>query len=143
MTSRSSGPDVIVPVSTLGDIESRVGIPSIESLLAERDTLVREVATLRARHGSFGMYNDQRKVLLAQLSATLRAKAIEAETKVTEASLEEASHAHPDYIQWLAGMLLEKAQYFELENRIEGIGETIRRGDVIGRYLTAEIGLSR
>jgi hypothetical protein len=138
-----NGPDKFPTVSTLGEIESRVGIPSIESLLAERDTLVKEAGPLRAKHGSFGTYDDERKVLLAQLAVTLRAKALETGTKVTEASLDQAAHAHPDYVRWVADAIVEKARYFELENRIDGIGDTIRRGDVIARYLTAEVSLSR
>lgn len=141
--SRFDGPDVIAPVSTLGEIESRVGIPTIESLLAERDTLVKEIAPLRARHGPFGVYGDLRKVQLAQISERLRAHAVANGTKVTEASLDQASHAHPEYVEWVTAAVLEKARYFEIENRIDGIADLIQRGTAMARFVTAEVGLAR
>lgn len=136
-------PDVIPPVSTLGEIESRMGIPPLETLLAERDELVKQVAPLRAKHGPWGCYGDERKIELAKVAAMLRSQAVVENRKVTEASLEEASHAHPTYVGFVTTATEEKARYFELENRIEGIGELIQRGNVIARYLSSEIALSR
>jgi hypothetical protein len=36
----------------------------------------------------------------------------------------------------------EKAEWIVLENRITGINDTIQRGNVIGRYLAAELHLA-
>lgn len=134
---------MLPPVSTLGEIESRVGIPSIESLLAERDTLVKEVAPLRAKHGPFGTYDALRKVQLATIGAAIRAQAVLDERKITEAAIDEASHSDPAYVDWITQATREKTEWVLVENTIQGIGELIRRGDAIARYLTAEVGLSR
>jgi hypothetical protein len=136
-------PDTFPKVSVLGEIESRVGIPSIESLLAERDDLVKQVSVLRAKHGPFGLFDAERKVQLATIAASIRARALSDAKKVTEASIDEAAHADPRYVDWLTQMTQEKAEWAILENRIAGIGELIRRGDAVTRYLTAEVGLSR
>lgn len=127
----------------MGDIESRVGIPSIESLLVERDTLVKQVATLRAKHGPFGTFDALRKVELATIASSLRARALSEGRKITEAGIDEAAHADERYVRFITEATEEKAEWAVQENRISGIGDLIRRGDVIGRYLSQEIGLSR
>lgn len=130
--------DTIVARSPFGEIEARIGLMPIEELLAERDALVREIAPLRARHGPFGTYGDLRKIELAKVAAALRATAAAETRKVTEAALEEASHAAPSYIDFVTEATTEKARYFELENRIQGIEDTIRRANAVAQYLTAE-----
>lgn len=140
--SPSRGPDVLPPVSTLGDIESRMGLPSVESLLAERDTLVQQIATLRAKHGPFGTFEALRKIELATIASSLRARALSEVRKITEAAIDEAAHADERYVRFMAEATQEKAEWAVQENRIVGIGETINRGNVIGRYLAAELHLS-
>lgn len=135
-------PDVLPPVSTIGEIESRMGLPTLESLLAERDTLVKQVAILRATHGPFGTYEAMRKMQLASIGAILRAKAAEAGVKITEAAIEEGSHSHRDYLTFVTRATQEKAEWIVAENRITGINDTIQRGNVIGRYLAAELHLA-
>lgn len=137
------GPDALPPVSTIGEIESRMGLPTIESLLAERDMVVRDVATLRAMHGPFGTYEALRKIELARIGTVVRAKAVDAGTKITEAAIEEASHSHRDYFSFVTRATAEKAEWFVLENRIQGINDTINRGQAVARYLAAEVSLSR
>lgn len=128
-----------LPVS---DIERRMGLPALASLLAERDTLVKSVADLRARHGAFGTYNDLRKIQLSTIASMIRAKALEANTKVTEGFIEEQAHAHPDYVAFVTTATEEKARWAVTENQIEAITETVMRGNVLARYLSAEIGLT-
>lgn len=130
--------DTIVARSPFGEIEARIGLMPLEELLAERDALVREVAPLRARHGAFGTYGDLRKIELAKVAAVLRATAAAETRKVTEAALEEASHAAPSYIDFVTAATNEKARYFELENRIQGIEDTIQRANAVARYLASE-----
>lgn len=126
-----------------GEVESRLGIDPLEWLLAERDDLVKQVAPLRARHGSFGTFDALRKVELATIAASLRAQAVLDGRKVTEASLDESAHADSRYIAFIATATLEKAEWAVLENRIQGVNDTINRGNVVGRFLAQEAGLSR
>jgi len=135
-------PDTVAPVSTLSDIELRMGIPSLESLLAERDTLVKELAPLRAKHGPGGIFGDLRKAELAKVAAMIRAMAVGSQQKVTEAFIEESAHQHPTYTDFLTQATVEKARYFELENRAMGIADLIQRGNAVARYLAAEAHLS-
>lgn len=141
MTQR---PDVI-PVTALGEIESRIGIPPIESLLAERDALVKQVAPLRARHGFGGVWDDLRRLLRATIAMKIRAQAAATipPTKVTEAFLEDAAQDDADYLAFIEAGVLEKVQHTELENRITGINDLIRRGDAVARYAAQEVGLSK
>lgn len=135
--------DRLVARSPFGEIESRIGLMPIEELLAERDDLVRQVAPLRAKHGPFGTYGDLRKIELAKVAAMLRAGAVAETRKITEAAIEEASHAAPPYVQFVVESTEEKARYFELENRIQGIEDTIQRANAVARYLSAEAMLAR
>lgn len=136
-------PDRLPTVSTLGDIESRMGIPTIESLLAERDELVTQCAPLRAKHGPFGTFDALRKVQLATIAATIRAKAVEQGVKVTEASIDEAAHSSAEYADFIALGTREKTEWILVENSIQGINDTINRGNVVGRFLSQEVSLSR
>jgi hypothetical protein len=135
------GPDVFPPVTSLGEIEARMGLPSLESLLHERDTLVKQVADLRARHGPFGTYQDLRKIELARVAATVRARATVAGIKMTEAQIDEAAHADGAYIDFVTIATKQKTEWVILENRIQGIQDTILRANAIARYLSAELHL--
>jgi hypothetical protein len=135
-------PDVVTARSPLGDIEARVGIPPIEELLAERDTLVKKLAPLRAKHGPGGIFQDERKVELAKIAAALRATWVGEAKKVTEAQIEEASHSDPRYVDYIVKATVEKAEYVVLENTVQGISDTIQRGNVIARYLANEVTLT-
>lgn len=126
-----------------GEVESRLGIDPLEWLLAERDDLVKQVAPLRARHGPGGLFDDLRGVQRATVAMKLRAQAAASGTKVTEAYLEDASKADPDYVSFLTAGVLEKIQHTELENAITGINDQVRRGDAVARYLSQELGLQR
>lgn len=123
------------------DIENRLGIQPLEELLAERDALIKEVSMLRALHGSFGTWDDKRRVLRSTIAMKLRAKALESGTKVTEAWLEDAAQSDPDYVLFISDGTNEKARWHELENRIQGINDMIMRGQAISRFVTAELGL--
>jgi chorismate mutase len=125
------------------ETEIRMSLVPLEELLAERDDLVQQVARLRARHGSFGTWDAERKLKLAQLSAVVRAQAALEGKKITEAGIEESAHAHPEYAGFIADAVSEKADWILLENRIAGIQDTIQRGNVVGRYLALETTLVR
>lgn len=137
-------PDAVPPVRTyLGDVESRMGIQPLEELLAERDELVQQVAPLRARHGPFGSYSDLRKIELAQIAQVLRLQAMRDSVKQTEAALDEAAHADARYVAFVVQATKEKAEWAMLENRVQGINDTINRGQAIARFLASEAALAR
>lgn len=131
------------PRTPMQEVQDRMGITNVEELLAERDALVKTVAPLRARHGQGGVYNDQRKILLATIATKLRVEALEKAYKLTEAACDDAAHAAPEYIAFVERAAIEKAEWAIQENTIDGITETINRGQVVGRYLSQEVGLSK
>lgn len=122
----------------MGDMESKMGVQPIEELLAERDHLVNQVADLRARFGAFGTYNDLRKIELARIAGLIRAQALRDERKMTGAEVEDATHAHPDYVDFVTTATVERARWVKFEAAIEGIDFTINRGQAIARFATAE-----
>lgn len=125
------------------DVQDRMGISSIEELLAERDILVREVAYLRSRHGPGGVYTDLRKIKLALIAAKIRAEVLRDGKKITDGTVDDLAHADPAYIAFVAQATDEKADWAIKENQIDGITETINRGQVVGRFLAMELGLSK
>ena len=127
----------------MGDIESRMGIEPIDTLLAQRDALVKEVAPLRARHGPFGTYNDLRKIELAQVGTLIRANALNAGTKATEAFLDEQAHASTEYADFVIRATEEKARWAEVENQIQAVNDRILRANAVARFLAQEAALAR
>jgi hypothetical protein len=115
-----------------------MGLQPLEELLAERDVLVRKVADLRARHGAFGTYNDLRKIKLSAIAQLIRAKALRDRIKVTGPMVEDAAHADPRYVEFVTTATMERAQWAILENHIQGIDETIMRGQAIARFVSNE-----
>src|SRR3990167_5952971 len=129
--------------TALGDVEARMQLVPLETLLAERDALVKQVAPLRARHGTWGVYDDLRKVHLSKVATVIRAQAVAAGERKTEAQIEQEAHADERYVAWVVEATKQKERFYVLENRIQGITDTIMRGQAIARYLAQEVGLAR
>lgn len=121
----------------------RLGIVPLEGLLAERDALVKQVAPLRAKYGSFGTWDSIRKIELAKLAGIIRAKALESGKRLSNDEVDDLSHADPRYQDFVIEATRQRGEWTILENRISGIEETINRGQVIGRFLANEVGISR
>lgn len=118
-----------------------MGIVPLGELHAERDTLIRQVASLRARFGPGGTYDDLRKIELARIAQLLRASFVRDGVKFTEAQIDEAAHAHPDYVEHVTSATLDRAKWVELENRIQSIDETVNRGQAVARFVANELRL--
>lgn len=131
-------PDQVIALSPMAEIEERLGLDPVETLLHQRRALVEKVADLRARFGSFGTFDHIRKSELARLAGKLRAEYTAQNVKVTEAQLDQQAHAHPEYIRLITEATTQRAEWALLESDIEAIEWTIRRGDMIGRYLSSE-----
>ena len=125
-------------VSPMSDHESRMGLVPVESLLAERDELVRQVAPLRARYATWGTWEHERKIELAKIATLLRQAATDARAKVSAAQVDDMAHADLRYIQFVADATIERAAWINLEARIEGIDFTLQRGQAVARFLASE-----
>jgi hypothetical protein len=124
------------------DVEEKLGVVPVEELLAERDELVKAIAPLWALYGPGGTWEAKRKILLATLAQKYRALALVDGKKVTEAAIDDQAHADDDYAAFVQRATEERDALKRLDDRVTGIGETIRRGDAICRYQTAEAGLT-
>jgi chorismate mutase len=128
------------PASAMAAAEVRMGLDPIENLLDERQHLVEELATLRAKYGSFGVFDHIRKTELAQLRVRLRAQYTAAGVKrVTNDQLDDEAHAHPDYLALITQALHDRATWVRLEERLAAIDFTINRGQSVARFVTAEL----
>lgn len=124
--------------SPMADLEAKIGLQPLDELLAARDDLVEQAASLHARHGGWGTWDHERKSRLAIIAALLRAQALRDGVKVTEASLTEAAHASPDYMTFVTEATNDRAELFRLESKIQAIDATIQRANVIARYAANE-----
>jgi hypothetical protein len=120
------------------EVEAEMGLRPIEELLARRAQLIRDVADLRARYGSFGTFDHLRKIELSRLCGLIRAQATEAGDRISNDVVDERAHAHPDYIDFIATATKERAEWAVLEGKVEAIEWYIRRGQSVASYLTAE-----
>jgi len=122
------------------DVEEGMGIEPLEPLLEERLRLVDKSAALAAQYGTWGTWEHTRKAELSRIKMLLRAKAADAETKVTESWLDDAAHNHEDYTSLLALATSQKAIWLRVDARITAIDNRIMRGQAIARFVSAEVG---
>ncbi len=127
----------------MSDVEQRIGIEPLDRLHAERDTIVTELAPLRARHGPGGVWEAQRKVEWSKLAVIYREGAQADGKKMTEAEIEQRAHCAPRYVDFLTQGVSEKVRYFTLETQLDGIADRINRGQALARFAAAELGLAR
>jgi hypothetical protein len=131
-------PDKLVLRSPMADVEHRLGVRPIEEMLALRQEAIEDLATLRARHGSFGTWDHERKTLLATLRMKARAIATRDGLKVTEAWLDDNAHDAPEYYALVTQATQERSQLTLLEAKVEAVDAEIQRANAITRYLTSE-----
>ena len=117
-------------------LEVQFGLQPIGDLLEERGVLVGRLAPLWAKYGPGGTAEHQRSAELARIDGLLRAMAAtDPDRKVTEASLEKACRAHPDYLALVALHTTERAEYFKLDAQIQAIDFRINRGQGLTRLI--------
>jgi hypothetical protein len=125
-------------IRSQSEVEAEMGLRPIEELLARRAQLIRDVAPLRALYGSFGTFDDMRKVELSRIKGLIRAEATAEGRKVSNDIVNDEAHAHPDYVDYITKATNERAHWVNLEGKVEAIEWYIRRGQSVASYLTAE-----
>ena len=120
------------------EIEMRAGIEPVEQLLATRQALIGQVATLRAVYGSFGTWDHSRKSELARIKSLIRLQSMKDSRKLNNDQVDEEAHAHPDYTAFVVLATQERAAYFRLEAQVESIDYRINRGQALIRYVASE-----
>lgn len=130
--------DMVTAYSPMAETEQKLGLRPLEELLDKRRALVEKASDLHARYGAFGTWDHIRKSELSRIAGLLRAQYTAGNVKVTEAQLDQQAHAHPEYIALITTATNQRAEYSKLQADIEAIDFEIRRGEMIGRYLTSE-----
>ena len=120
------------------ELESRAGIGSLDDLLAERRTLVIQVAPLRAKYGSFGTADNLRKIELSKIAAIIRAEKALIPEKVTEAAIDQLAHADDRYIAFVTQLTDERRDWIILEDAISAIEDRIRADRALVQFAAAE-----
>lgn len=124
---------------TMHEVEARMGLTPIDELLAKRRSAVETVATLRAKYGSFGTFEHERKIELARIKARIRAElTASGANKVTNDQIDDLAHADPAYVDAIITATQQRAEWVRLEAKIEAIDMYIQRGQAIARFLAAE-----
>ncbi len=120
------------------DLETRIGIAPLDHLLAEREQLVREAASLYALYGPFGTAEHRRKVSLAMAELQVRRDLTDSGEKATEGKVEAMSRTHPTYLTFLDTLEAGRAEWLMTENAIQSITDRITRGNTLSRYVASE-----
>lgn len=120
------------------DIEDRIGIDPLDQLLAEREQLVGQAASLYAVYGPFGTAEHRRKVALAAAELQVRATLTDSGEKATEGKVDAMSRTHPTYLAYLDGLEAGRAEWLVTETKLQAITDRIQRGNVLSRYVASE-----
>lgn len=123
----------------VNEVEIRAGVQPLEELIEEHRFIRNKLAVLWAKYGPGGVADSLRKAERSRIAEYLRVMAAGEGRKVTEASLAEAAECHKDYLDFLATMTKERAEFFELNAQLEEVEFKINRGQAMMRYATAEI----
>lgn len=122
----------------MNDIESRIGIDPVDQLLAQREELVREAASLYALYGPFGTAEHRRKIALALAELQVRSECAGDDKKPTEAKVDAMARTHPTYLKFLDGMEEGRASWLVTENAIQSINDRVARGNRLAHYASSE-----
>jgi len=122
----------------MSDIETRVGIAPLDLLLAEREQLVAQAASLYALYGPFGTSEHRRKVALAMAELQVRRDLTDSGEKATEGKIEAMSRTHLTYMTFLNAIESGRAEWLMTENAIQSITDRINRGNHLTRYAASE-----
>jgi len=121
------------------ETELRAGVQPLEELLDEHRHVRGKLANLWAKYGPGGVAEHLRKAELARIVEYLRAMAIAEERKTTEAALDAAAHSHKQYLDFVAQMTKERAEYYELHAQLQEVEWKVNRGQAMMRYATVEL----
>lgn len=121
------------------ETELRAGVQPLEELLDEHRHVRGKLSGLWAKYGPGGVAEHLRKAELARIVEYLRAMAIAEERKTTEAALDAAAHSHKQYLDFVAQMTKERAEYYELHAQLQEVEWKVNRGQAMMRYATVEL----
>lgn len=114
----------------------------IDDAIAAYLSAADEHAPLRAKHGTNGTFEHDRKALLANLRVGIRRTALTPSARVskalTDAAIDDLAHAHPDYSAFLKQSREEKQRMAELESAMNAVTMITNRHNLILRLDVAD-----
>jgi hypothetical protein len=125
----------------MSDIENRVGIVELDELLARRQELTQQAASLYAVYGPFGTAEHRRKVVLATAELQVRSDIAQSGEKATEGKVDAMARTHTMYLDFLDAMEAGRAEWLVAETKLQAIADHIQRGNALMRYATQEVRL--
>lgn len=111
-------------------------VEPLAKLHHEMDQKKARYAALWALYGPGGVWEHDRKALLASLSQTARQALLASGLKFTEAMIDESARASEKYMECLATAKQERTEFETLDLELDQIRHRIRRGDSI-QYLAS------
>lgn len=129
--------------AALAAVEARVGTESFEALVAERAKVQSDMREVEALYGPYGLWDERRRALRGAIADEIRVAAKDANTKVTEALVEDAACNDPRYQRALDEAFHGKVKYLTLSQRIRELEDRLKNRDILLRVHIAEAGLSR
>lgn len=134
--------DPALPADELTALESRAEVDSLGDLHARRRQLMQQLAPLQALYGAFGLWDARRKQLLESLKVRARME-LSGDKKPTEAQIDAAAHADPQYERFLDDSYDAKVQYINLDTELSEIQERVRNRELALMAYAAELRLAR
>jgi hypothetical protein len=127
------------PDAERAEIEARVGVAPIETLIAELEETEGEWSRLWAMHGPGGTWDDHRRALRAVLSEEKR-DAHQAATgkRLSNEEAEDRAMADPRYRACVSDGESSRTRFAVLESRRASIMERIRRDNKITDFRARE-----
>jgi hypothetical protein len=125
-----------------GDRERGLGVMSIDDAMAAYLSAADELAPLRAKHGTNGTFEHDRKALLANLRVGVRrhanTPAMRTQKALTDAAIDDLAHAHPEYQKFLDLSRSEKQRMQELEAAMNALTMVTNRHNILLRLDLAD-----
>jgi hypothetical protein len=125
----------------MSDIEDRIGIVGLDELLARRQELTKEAASLYAVYGPFGTAEHRRKIVLAMAELRVRADLALTAEKATEGKVDAMARTHAMYLEFIDAMEAGRAEWLVAETKLQSIADHIQRGNALMRFATQEVRL--
>lgn len=132
-----------MPADEVRAVESRADVDALGDLHARRRQLLITLAPLKALHGNFGLFDDRRKQLLESLKVRARQNLAGGEKKPTEAQIDSAAYADPQYETFLDEAYDAKVVYLNQANELAEIEERIRSREIELSVYNGELRLAR
>ena len=125
-------------------LESRAQVESLEELHQRRRQLLTLFAPLKALHGNFGLFDDRRKRMLESLKVRARQNlSANAEKKPTEAQIDSAAYADPQYEAFLDQAYADKIDFINQSTELSELEERIRSRELELSVYSSELRLAR